>query len=209
MPHPLEVIQTPSGSPDQAVRAEVASLLAVLAHELRNPLASLQGCAHTLVDNDDRLAPEVRRDLASVMVENCQRLTWLIEAAASMGGGRNRHPAEHPFESIVIAAAQRAGVQFQGTTSTILWGDLNGIRLAIEAILMALGPEKIRMKVEGDRLEISSEAHDLVGGGRGWKIAMAETLLTAEGADVKLHQNSNGTSIGIRFLAAVKGAINV
>ena len=72
-----------AGEHDRA-RAEVeaerlrTALLSSLSHDLRTPLAAIEGAASSLVQGADTLAPAVRRDLAEAIVEESRRMTRLV-----------------------------------------------------------------------------------------------------------------------------------
>ncbi|HVJ89794.1 MAG TPA: ATP-binding protein [Labilithrix sp.] len=51
-----------------------STLLSSVSHDLRTPLAVMQGAASTLVDDDEKLAKVARRDLASAILEEAERL---------------------------------------------------------------------------------------------------------------------------------------
>ncbi|MFG3253669.1 ATP-binding protein [Streptomyces sp. NPDC048172] len=54
------------------------TVVAVTAHELRNPLATINVLAHTLRDAGERLTGEQRTDLANRVIERTERLQTLI-----------------------------------------------------------------------------------------------------------------------------------
>lgn len=63
-----------------AVEAERlrTTLLSSLSHDLRTPLASIEGAGTTLLDADAMLAPVERRELAEAIVEEARRMTRLV-----------------------------------------------------------------------------------------------------------------------------------
>ncbi|MFO0565430.1 MAG: sensor histidine kinase KdpD [Polyangiaceae bacterium] len=55
-----------------------SNLLSSVSHDLRTPLAVMKGAASTLVDDDAKLVPETRRDLAETVLEETERLERLV-----------------------------------------------------------------------------------------------------------------------------------
>ncbi len=54
------------------------ALLSSLSHDLRTPLGAIEGAASTLADQEEDLAPEVRRELAETVLEQSRRMTRLV-----------------------------------------------------------------------------------------------------------------------------------
>jgi signal transduction histidine kinase len=83
-------------------------LVANVSHDLKTPLASLQGYVDTLLLKDDTLTPEERRNYLGVASRSCERLATLVadliemakldahevtpqaEPSPARGGGRGR-----------------------------------------------------------------------------------------------------------------------
>lgn len=87
------------------------ALLSSVSHDLRTPLAVITGTASTLVD--DRLAPEVRRELAESIVGEAERLERLVRNLLDMTrleAGAVRIEREwQSVEEVVGAALGRMG----------------------------------------------------------------------------------------------------
>jgi two-component system sensor histidine kinase KdpD len=54
------------------------ALLSSLSHDLRTPLASIEGAASSLLQDGNTLAAEVRRDLTETILEESRRMTRLV-----------------------------------------------------------------------------------------------------------------------------------
>ncbi|MEZ4300491.1 MAG: sensor histidine kinase KdpD [Polyangiaceae bacterium] len=78
----------------QRARIEVRSeqlrstLLSSVSHDLRTPLAVMKGAASTLVDDDDALRPDTRRELAETVLEETDRLERLVRNLLDMTRAR-------------------------------------------------------------------------------------------------------------------------
>jgi two-component system sensor histidine kinase KdpD len=55
-----------------------SALLSAVSHDLRTPLAVITGAATTLRDDEDRLAPQARRELLSQIVDDARRLERVL-----------------------------------------------------------------------------------------------------------------------------------
>lgn len=177
-------------------------LVELLAHELRNPLASLQGCAITLQERFADLDDTRRNGLMQVVVDQSQRMDWLIGALAAMSGvlpggsGHDMHMGE-----VVTRAASTAGIEPDGIPSVSVPGDAQRAQLGLEALLLALsnGSGHVAMRCGDDGLEVSSPAHDLERGGRAWKLQLARKLLRQQGFSVRVNRTEAGTTARVRF----------
>jgi two-component system, OmpR family, sensor histidine kinase KdpD len=84
--HELAGEQSRLASAEQALVRELqeadrikSALLAKVSHELRSPLTTILGALRTIAANDERLAPEDRRDLLEMSSRQGERLKQLIE----------------------------------------------------------------------------------------------------------------------------------
>jgi two-component system sensor histidine kinase KdpD len=61
-----------------------SSLLSSLSHDLRTPLAGIEGAASALRDGADRLSPEARAELAQTILEEARRMMRLVSNLLEM-----------------------------------------------------------------------------------------------------------------------------
>lgn len=178
-------------------------LLGVLAHELRNPLASLQGCAYTLQEHGALVDEDLRASLTEVIVNQAQRLDWLIGAVAAMGGRRPRsHGEQVDVASIVQGCGRATGVQMRTDGSVQMVADERSLRLALEALLVALGARAggaARLDHATRVLEVTSAATDLDRGGRAWKLTLARKLLDEQGCRLRVTRSERGVKARVGF----------
>lgn len=98
------------------VRAEAeqlrSSLLSAVSHDLRTPLASITGASATLLDEESRIEPEVRRGLIESIHSEADRLATLVRNLLDMtrlDAGSVQLKAEIvPVEEVVGSALSRA-----------------------------------------------------------------------------------------------------
>jgi two-component system, OmpR family, sensor histidine kinase KdpD len=87
-----------------------SSLLSVVSHDLRTPLAVITGAATSLRDDGDRLAPTERADLLDTLVEEARRLERVVANLLSMTRVETGiEPSREwvPVEEVVGAALSR------------------------------------------------------------------------------------------------------
>lgn len=176
-------------------------MMQTLAHELRNPLASLQGCAYTLQESFEDLSPSLRRQLVEVVVKQSKRLDWLIGAVAIAGGGMPARKIGRVETGRLIEHASGSLPSKPSITAPVSFiGDEGRIRIALEALFAALytGPEKGKVTLQGDRLEVQSSL-GAVASNRRWKVDVARDLLRAEGCRLRVGRTSSGIKATIRF----------
>jgi signal transduction histidine kinase len=179
--------------------------MGVLAHEFRNPLASLHGCALTLLDRDEQLPGDIRRGLTQVIVTQSQRLGWLILAVSAMGEALGRRIEDTvDITSVVAEAGAQAEVSIVSGKSRLQFtADRTRVRLGVEALLLALmnGGSEVtaRLSDEGDVLDVVTSAGDLDRGGRSWKLDLARRLLRREGCELRIRRTPSGARAKVRF----------
>lgn len=187
-------------------------IVGILVHEFRNPLASVQGCARTLFEAGEDLAPETRAALAEIILKAAQRLDWLTRAAGSFNGGTgDRLPEEVDIEQTVSEAAGLGQVKLEigPEPATSFDGDPGSVRMALEALFLALGEAgaEARAELSGDVLRVSSTARDLWQGSRRWKLALAHRLLRIEGCRLTVTRMIGGTTMTVSFPRGAQSAL--
>ncbi|HEU4589197.1 MAG TPA: sensor histidine kinase KdpD [Gemmatimonadales bacterium] len=142
------------------------ALLSSLSHDLRTPLASIEGAASSLVADGAVLAPEVRRELAQTVVEESQRMTRLIANLLNMvrleSGALQVQKEWQPLEEVVGIALLRLDERLQGRTVTVsLPAELPAVPidgLLIEQVLVNLLENAIKYTPAGSPVDISAWA---------------------------------------------------
>lgn len=156
-----EVYRELQSSFEQIKRADklsaVGQLSAGLAHEIRNPLASIDGAAEILEENS--VNPEIRKETVGIIRKECARLNRLLSSLLDFARPRapEWHSIEvaHMLESVVqlLSHSTAKGISFQayadGTLSRIS-GDPEQIRqvilnLAINAAQAMPGGGEVRL----------------------------------------------------------------
>jgi two-component system sensor histidine kinase KdpD len=91
------------------------SLLSSLSHDLRTPLATIEGAAGTLLQQEATLPAEVRQDMAESILEESRRMTRLVSNLLDMirvqTGALAVHKAWQPLEEALGVALLRLDAQ--------------------------------------------------------------------------------------------------
>ncbi len=172
-------------------------LLAVLAHELRNPLASLQGCAHTLMLRGADLPAGIRHGLTEVIAKQSVRMDWLIRALAVYGGVGSSQRERLAVAEVVLDAAECTETVLDTTEAGYIDGDPSRTRLALEAILLASGPRTSGRMTSPAELELVTPERDLDQAGRRWKLDLAGRLLAEQGGGLDVIGVPAGTLLRV------------
>ncbi|HEU5217763.1 MAG TPA: DUF4118 domain-containing protein, partial [Gemmatimonadales bacterium] len=101
----------------ESARVAVASerlrtaLLSSLSHDLRTPLATIEGAASTLASSDSDLPSEIRRELAEAVLDQSRRMTRLVSNLLEMmrleTGALAVHRSWQPLEESLGVALLR------------------------------------------------------------------------------------------------------
>lgn len=185
---------------DTRARA-LEELAAVLVHEFRNPLASIHGCARTLLDSEPRLTPDVRRSLLGVVVEQSRRLDWLIRAAGAAVGGNADRRVVVDAVAVVARAADALGISVPSPPgrSFVIAADADLLMLGVQALALALQAEQVSMFWAADVLVITSDAVQVDAEERRWKASLGEQILTEQGFGVTIQSDPRGTTVSVSF----------
>jgi two-component system sensor histidine kinase KdpD len=143
-----------------------SSLLSSVSHDLRTPLGVITGATGTLLQHEQYLAPEARRDLLQSAHEEAERLNRLVGNLLDMtklSSGTLRPNKEwHPLDEVVGVALDRVEPRLNGReVLVVLPPDLPP--LPIDAVLMGqvlinLLENAIRYTPRLSPLEISARA---------------------------------------------------
>lgn len=110
---------------DQREQAEVAmeaerlraTLLSSISHDLRTPLASIEGAGSTLLEQDAPLPPAVSRELLTTIVEESQRMTRMVTNLLDMvrveSGSLTARTSWVPLEEVIGVARLRLDAQLR------------------------------------------------------------------------------------------------
>lgn len=180
----------------------VSELLGTLAHELRNPLASLQGCAQTMVERGDDLPPEVRKRMSAVIAKHAERMDWLIRAVASFGDGGVPGEDRVDLGDLLRTVGEECGAPVDAEAGIVIRGNEQRLRLALEAVFRALGPAgTARLLPDAVAVELAAPAVDPYASGRRWKLEAAARLLGVDGATLEIeHERDRRAVVRLVFL---------
>ncbi|MEQ1886606.1 MAG: DUF4118 domain-containing protein [Bryobacteraceae bacterium] len=114
----IERIQSQNAAESARLRAQTeemrSSLLSAVSHDVRTPLATIQGAATTLRSQAAKLSPEVSAELLDSISDEAERLGRLVGNILDMTrleSGIQLRQDLYPIEEIVGAALQRLDVQ--------------------------------------------------------------------------------------------------
>lgn len=141
------------------------TLLSSVSHDLRTPLAVMRGAASTLVDDDGELEASVRRELASALFEETERMDRQIKNLLDMTrleSGAVRIQREwQSLQEVVGAAWSRVEPRLGGREVTIrVPADLDASfdAVLIEQVIVNLLAAKYTP--EGSPIEVTAEADE-------------------------------------------------
>lgn len=179
---------------------EFSELLGSLAHELRNPLASLQGCAQTLAERGEELPADVRQRMADVIARHAQRMDWLVRAVGSFASPGVRGDDEVDLVDLLKQVGASCGIEVSADGRLGVLGSEGRLRLALEAVLTAFGPAAdVRIVPSDRRIEVSAPEIDPASSGRRWKLEAAGRMLAIDGGRLEVGQDDRGAVARLAF----------
>lgn len=186
---------------------DLAQVVGALAHDLRNPLASLTGCAQTLQDRGDSLDDATRAALLEVVTVQAARLDWMVRAAAAYADP-GPTPAEPVSLDLVLAqVAETCGVGVPDGSRVVVAAGARRLTIALEALVLAFDGAAPRLAVRRrpPRVELHCGERDLRGGGRRWKLEIADRLVREDGGTLEVTESADGVVVTVRLVPASSG----
>lgn len=147
------------------VDAARRELVTNVSHDLRTPLASMQGYMETLAMKDERLTPEERKDYLETALQNSRelegRIDNLLELSRLESPGMRISPEDFPLEELAEALSQKfmLAAKEQGVGIEIVCPEsLPFVRADIELtrrVLENLIQNALRCSAAGDAVTVS------------------------------------------------------
>lgn len=139
------------------------SLLSAVSHDLKTPLASIYGAATSLVEEEDRLDPAERRELAQSISGESERLNRVLTNLLEMTrleSGRQLVRDWYPLEEILGAALTRLEGSLRGRTIStdiptdlpLVWAD----DVLLEQVFINLLENAVKYTPPGAAIRISA-----------------------------------------------------
>ena len=95
-----------------------SSVLSTVSHDVRTPIASIQGCAESLLESEQALTPETRRELLRTIADESYRVSGMISNLLDMtrleGDGLRLNRVPLPVDEVVGAALGAMEVRLSG-----------------------------------------------------------------------------------------------
>ena len=140
------------------------TLLSAVSHDLRTPLTGITGAASLLVDGNDQLTNESRRDLANSILDESDRLNRLVANLLDMtrleAGAIQLQPVLQPLEEVVGVVLSRLERQLRHhPVTTNLPADLPPAMidgLLIQQVLINLLDNAVKFSPPGTPIDLSS-----------------------------------------------------
>ncbi len=144
------------------------ALLSSLSHDMRTPLASIEGAASTLLQNPEQVGAATRRDLATTILQESQRMGRLVANLLDMirleSGALQVHKEWQLLSDVVGVALLRTEDQLrQHAVTTRLPPDLPLVavdEILLEQVFVNLLENAAKYTPPGTPVEIGAEARE-------------------------------------------------
>ncbi|NOT10369.1 MAG: sensor histidine kinase KdpD [Methylococcaceae bacterium] len=195
------------------------SLLSSISHDLRTPLATIVGSASALVEEDDALKPEDKRELSRAIYDEAQRMSSLVNNILDMArfdaGAVALNKQWYPLDEIIGTVLTRLQKRLGGRPLSVKLPP--GIPMIyvdavmIEQVIMNLLENTLRYTPEGSPVEImaevSSDAMEFSVADQGPGIpAGSENHLFEKFYRVRHEAAQSGVGLGLAICKAIIGA---
>lgn len=140
------LLASPTGRPAldrSSVTAANSTLVSIVAHEIRAPLAAIRGAVALLAEHEASLEPERRGELLHVALDAAKQLGRLVDdllLISRISGGRLR--VEHAVLDIIPVVHEAANAQMSHPITVIdqtgvphVWGDAMRVRQIVTNLL--------------------------------------------------------------------------
>ncbi len=169
----------------ELVEKQRDDLIASISHELRTPLTSVQGFAELLTQNGERLDPQQRVELTSIIEQQSRHLggivTDLIDVARDQLSSTNLNLQTHDLAGIILDASAMLPT--------------NGGTLEVHA--------EPGIEVEADRRRITQVLVNLLTNAKRYGNGQVEVETIAANERVTIRVHDNGPGVPKRFEEAI------
>lgn len=152
----------------QAINEAMQSFIAIAAHDLRSPLASMVGFSSLLTKNWENLSEEKRLQFVTTIDRQTHKLTWLVNdllTLSSIEGGSLRTQPEHVVLADALSAcvaasnAAPANVSVSCPPDLVAWVDPLHLGRIVDNYLQNASkygepPVRVEATLQGDMVEI-------------------------------------------------------
>lgn len=144
------------------------TLLSSVSHDLRTPLAAIEGAASSLVDGGTALSTESRQELAETIYEEAERMDRLVNNLLDMtrleSGGLQLKKEWQPLQEVIGSSLHRLDQRLAGRKINLdIPADLPLApidEVAIEQVLANLLDNALQYTPPGSPIEIRASLHD-------------------------------------------------
>ncbi|MBI1291101.1 DUF4118 domain-containing protein [bacterium] len=139
-----------------------SSVLSTVSHDVRTPIASIQGCAESLLESEQVIAPETRRELLRTIADESHRISGMISNLLDMtrleGDGLHLNLVPLPVDEVIGAALAAVEPRLSGRAvqvqipSTIAF--VSADEILIQHVLLNLLENAIKYSPDRSPIEV-------------------------------------------------------